>query len=157
MGVLSALPIIAAGNACCCLWVVGGGALSAYLLQQNWPGTITAGDGALVGLMAGIIGAFVQTALSIPIDILMAPFQREMLQRIVDMAGTMPPEISAMVEQYRSQSEQMGPFAIAARGVIGLFLALIAGMIFSTLGGLLGAALFAKRQPPPSPLPPQGG
>ena len=35
MGVLSALPLVAAGNLCCCLWVVSGGAIAAYLLQQN--------------------------------------------------------------------------------------------------------------------------
>ena len=30
MGVLSALPIISLGN-CCCVWVAGGGAVTAYL------------------------------------------------------------------------------------------------------------------------------
>ena len=37
IGVLSALPIVSAGNLCCCLWVLSGGALAAYLLQQNQP------------------------------------------------------------------------------------------------------------------------
>ena len=27
MGVLSALPLVSAGNLCCCLWVIGGGAV----------------------------------------------------------------------------------------------------------------------------------
>ena len=49
IGVLSALPIINIGN-CCCLWVLGGGVLAAYLMQQNHPYPITAADGALVGL-----------------------------------------------------------------------------------------------------------
>ena len=53
IGVLSALPIINIGN-CCCLWVLGGGALAAYLMQQNHPYPITVADGALVGLMAGV-------------------------------------------------------------------------------------------------------
>ena len=35
MGVLSALPLVSAGNICCCLWVVTGGLVAAYLLQQN--------------------------------------------------------------------------------------------------------------------------
>ena len=51
MGVLSALPIIAAGNLCCCLWVVSGGAIAAYLLQQSQATPIEPGDGALVGLL----------------------------------------------------------------------------------------------------------
>ena len=62
MGVLSALPIITAGNVCCCLWVVSGGVVAAYLLQQNQTTPITPGDGALVGLLAGLVGALVQFA-----------------------------------------------------------------------------------------------
>jgi hypothetical protein len=31
MGVLSALPIIAVGNVCCCLWVISGGAIAAIV------------------------------------------------------------------------------------------------------------------------------
>ena len=48
IGVLSALPIINIGN-CCCLWVIGGGVLATYLMQQNHPYPIAAADGALVG------------------------------------------------------------------------------------------------------------
>ena len=35
LGVLSALPIVNIGNACCCLWVIAGGVAAAYLLQNN--------------------------------------------------------------------------------------------------------------------------
>ena len=41
IGVLSTLPIINIGNLCCCRWVISGGALAAYLLQQNQPEPIT--------------------------------------------------------------------------------------------------------------------
>ena len=53
MGVLSVLPFVNLVNACCCGWVLFGGALAAYLMQQNHPAPITAGDGAIVGLLAG--------------------------------------------------------------------------------------------------------
>ncbi len=72
-GVLSALPLIAGGNLCCCLWIVSGGAVAAYVLQQNQSLPIGPGDGALVGLLAGVIGALVYLVLSIPINILVAP------------------------------------------------------------------------------------
>ena len=39
LGVLSALPIISLGNCACCLWVLAGGAMAAYLLLL----TLTAG------------------------------------------------------------------------------------------------------------------
>ena len=44
IGVLSALPIVSAGNLCCCLWVVLGGVVAAYLLQQNQSTPLNVGD-----------------------------------------------------------------------------------------------------------------
>src|SRR5436309_7480234 len=87
MGVLSALPIISAGNLCCCLWVVTGGLVAAYVLQQREPTPITPGDGALVGLMAGIVGAFVGLVISIPVTFLMAPMERQIVQRVLENSG----------------------------------------------------------------------
>src|SRR5436190_17671629 len=87
MGVLSALPIIGAANVCCCLWVVSGGLLAAYLLQQNLLRPITAGDGAIVGLLAGVFGAIIQFVLSIPIGILIGPVERQILERLRELSG----------------------------------------------------------------------
>ncbi len=148
MGVLSALPIVAAGNVCCCLWVVSGGAIAAYLLQQNQPAPISPGDGALVGLLAGIAGAFVQFVVAIPIGILVAPMERAMLQRIIDVAGTMPPEMRDAIDRYALSDAQLGLAFMIARRVVGLMFALFVGAIFSTLGGLLGAMIFRKQTPP---------
>src|SRR5437867_538968 len=103
MGVLSALPIIYLGNVCCCMWVVSGGLVAAFLLQQDQAAPITPADGALVGLLAGLAGAVVHLILSIPIDILMAPMERAMLQRLAEMAGTMPPDIRDMIDRFSSQ------------------------------------------------------
>ena len=50
IGVLSALPVVNLGNCCCCLWVVAGGALAVYLLQQNDPAPVSTADAATVGL-----------------------------------------------------------------------------------------------------------
>ncbi len=56
IGVLSALPIVSVAN-CCCLWIIGGGVLTAYLLQQSQPRPIQPLDGALGGFLAGVLGA----------------------------------------------------------------------------------------------------
>ena len=148
MGVLSALPLVSAGNACCCLWVVGGGALAAYLLQQNQNAPITPGDGALVGLLAGLIGAGVQMVVGIPISLLVAPMERAMLQRIVDAAGSMPPEFRDVVERFSRSDGEFGVAFFVLRHVIGLFIWMFVGAIFSTIGGLLGAVMFKKNLPP---------
>jgi hypothetical protein len=138
VGVLSALPLISAANICCCLWVVSGGVAASYLLQQDRDAPITLGDGALVGLMAGIVGAFVSLVLSIPITIALAPFQQRLIEQLIN-SGTLPPDF---------QDYMSGAVGGTAGLAIGFFFMLIAGIIFGTLGGLLGAAIFRKPQTP---------
>ena len=146
LGVLSALPLISVGNVCCCLWVICGGLLAAYLLQQNQATPITPGDGALVGLLAGLIGAFVQVAVSIPISIVVGPMERAMVQRVLEMAGNMPPEVRDMMERYGGEGRSVA-FVILGR-IFALFVWLCIGAVFSTIGGLLGALIFKKDLPP---------
>jgi len=148
MGVLSALPIVAVGNLCCCLWVISGGVVAAYLFQQNQTTPITPEDGALVGLLAGLLGAFVQLVVAIPIGILVAPIERVMLQRMIEIAGTMPPEMRDAIERYSSADGQGGIALMIVKQVVGLMFFLVVGAIFSTIGGVLGALVF-KKQPPP--------
>ncbi len=146
MGALSALPIVSAGNLCCCLWVVSGGVVAAYLLQQNQSTPVTQGDGALVGLFAGIVGAIVYLILSIPITFLVAPMERAFMQRMVELGGGMPPEFRDFAMTYVGG---------AARLTLGFFLMLCLGAVFSTLGGLVGSMVFRKQAPPEAPIPPQ--
>jgi len=146
MGVLSALPLVSAGNVCCCLWVIIGGVVAAYLLQQNQQTPITPGDGALVGLLAGIVGAAVQVIVSIPLTMLIGPWERAMTARILDMAGNMPPNVRDMMERYGRGDEPMA-WVLIGRIVAFMFWACI-GAVFSTLGGLIGAAIFKKQTPP---------
>ena len=93
IGVLSALPIISVGNLFCCLWIVGGGVIAAYLMQQSHPEAITLQDGAVGGFLAGIVGAFVYVIVAVPVQLLMAPIQRRVAQGILDAARTVPPEL----------------------------------------------------------------
>jgi hypothetical protein len=147
MGVLSALPLVNVFNVCCCGWVICGGLVAAYVLQQNTAVMITPGDGALVGLLAGLMGAFIAVFVSIPIDILVGPMERRFAEQIVDMAGTMPPEMRDFLGRYsRGGAEGFGYFVIGK--IVALMFWLVAGAIFSTIGGALGALLFKKPPPP---------
>jgi hypothetical protein len=146
MGVLSALPLIYVGNACCCLWVIAGGLVAAYVLQQNQAAPISPGDGALVGLLAGLFGAVVQAVVSIPIDLIVGPMQRAVLQRVLDMTGNMPSDMREVLE--RVSREGLSPAWFALRWFIGLVFWLFVGAIFSTVGGVIGAAVFKKNTPP---------
>ena len=148
IGILSSLPLISALNVCCCLWVIAGGAVAAYFFQQNQTMPITPGDGALVGLLAGLLGAFVASLVSIPINILVAPLERAMLQRVIEIAGTMPPEMRDAIERYGNTEAQGGIGLMIIKQVVGLMVYLVVGAVFSTIGGLLGALVFKKPPPP---------
>ena len=146
MGVLSALPIVSAGNICCCLWVVSGGVVAAYVFQQNHPVQMSASDGAIVGLLAGIFGAMIHTVVSIPVDIIVGPMQRALMQRILDMAGNVPSDMRDVFDRFGDR-QMSGAFFVVGHLVGSIFWMCIGG-IFSTLGGLLGSAIFKKQTPP---------
>jgi hypothetical protein len=153
IGVLSALPLVNAGNCCCCLWVVAGGVLATYLRQQNTPFQVPAAEGALVGLMAGAIGGVLGSLLSIPLQMMTGPMQKEMLERILSGNPDVPPEMRDMMERLTT-----GP----AVQVISMIITVVVYTIFGMLGGLLGVAIFKKNAPPQPPpagtievLPPQ--
>jgi hypothetical protein len=153
IGILSALPVISWGN-CCCLWIVSGGALAAYLDQQNDLRPTTIGRGAFNGFLAGIIGALVWLVVSIALDIVLAPIRERLAQELIRIARDMPPDAREALESFGT--------ATAAGYAFNFFLLLCAGGIFSTLGGMLGATFFRNDVPPalggpiePPPFPPQ--
>jgi hypothetical protein len=148
MGVLSALPGVSLGNCCCCAWLVTGGVIAAYVLQSNTPGPVTMGDGALVGLLAGLFGAVVNTIISVPMNILTGPFQQQLIQRFTDAQPDLPDNVRQMVDN-------MGVGALSVVGtVMTFFMMLVLGAVFSSLGGLLGAFFFKKKVAPEPPPPP---
>jgi len=140
IGVLSALPFVGAANLCCCMWVIAGGMVAAYVLQSNTPQAITTGDGALVGLLAGLIGAVVHTVVSLPINLLMGGVTQRILQQIVNSAPDIPDNVRQMIDSMGTSA------AFSVVGVvIGFMFWLFCGAVFATLGGLLGAAFFKKK------------
>lgn len=146
IGVLSALPVINLAN-CCCAWLLFGGGLAAYLVQQGRPDPISVGDGALVGLMAGAIGAVVWTLVSIPLAAVLSPFQTDMVDQVLSNASDMPPEAREFLEGLKT-APVMGAMAI-----VGFFLTLCVTSVFGMIGGLFGALFFRKSAPPPPPPP----
>ena len=136
-GVLSALPIVSIAN-CCCLWLVGGGAVTAYLIQQGQPDPIGLADGSVGGFLAGVFGAIVYAIVSIPAQMLTLPMQQEIAE-ILRGSTDVPPEVVELIEQFSGT----GPIAM----LFGFVVMLSLGMVFSTLGGLLGAVVFRRNRP----------
>jgi hypothetical protein len=147
IGVLSALPVVQLCN-CCCLWVIGGGALAAYLQQQQRPVSLTAWEGARLGLLAGIVGACVWFV----VDSALQPLQIQVVDRFLQNASDMPPEVQAWLETAKEGSTGGKLFEFVAM--------LIFGSALAAVGGVIGAVYFRKDVPPalggpinPPPLP----
>jgi len=118
-------------------------------MQQNHPEPIQIGDGAIAGLLAGLIGTFVWLILSVPIGMAMAPLQSGMSQRMLRDASDIAPEFRALLESLSG-----GP-AIGIGLLFGFIVMLFASTFFGMLGGLFGALLFRKSSPPViPPIPP---
>ena len=145
IGVLSALPLVNAGNCCCCLWVLMGGALAVYLRQQNSPYSVPASEGALTGLLAGLIGGVVAGLLSIPLQAMTSGFQHQILERILSSNPDMPAEARDAMERWATGS---------ALRTVGALINVVVFTVFGMLGGLLGVAVFKKNAPAPPPAPP---
>ena len=155
IGVLSALPIISVGN-CCCLWIVGGGMLTALARAAGHAAIDRPGRGAVLGLMAGIVGAFVWLFAALALDVVIAPLQERMVDEMLRNAQDMPPNAREWLEMVAGRASS------PMRFVVGFAFQLF-GAIFAALGGLLGAMFFRRDVPPalggdpfaPPPLPPQ--
>ena len=142
-GVLAALPYINMLNLVCCALYIGGGVLAAYLyLKDQPPGEKRPyGDGALVGLIAGAIGAVVTTIVGALV--LAAGLGPDMgdpgaaLEQL-DQAGIELPDIVR---------DMMGAGGMSA-AMLGtqLVMNVILFGIFATLGGLVGVAIFHKKE-----------
>jgi hypothetical protein len=119
---------------------MGGGFLAAYLDQQNDTRTTTLGRGARAGLQAGVFGAVVWLIVSLVLDPLLAPIQERVIAGLIRAARDMRPDARGALESIGASS----PLGYAFD-----FLALLfAGAIFSTLGGVIGAAFFRNDVPP---------
>lgn len=154
IGVLSALPIVGVANCCCCLWIVSGGALAAYLEVQQQNRTLTTGEGAAVGALAGVIGAFVWLPIVAVLATVIGPVQEALIEEFLRNARDIPPELRDALENMES-SGSFGQFVFL------FFFQLFIGTIFAAIGGIIGAMYFKKEVPPAlggtwvPPLPPQ--
>ena len=147
LGLLSVIPFVSAVNICCCLWAILGGMLASYLYVKNSPTPATAGDGAILGAIAGLIGAAISLVLGIPISYAMGPTMRNLMLSMLENVDRQQAEM--MRRQFEMAGDALAPVIINA-----LILAVML-FFFSIIGGLIGTALFEKRKgglvPPPPP------
>ena len=145
IGVLSSLPIVRELNWCCCLWVVAGGLLTTYLMQQSQPAPVSTTDGAVQGLIAGLIGGVLASIATYVIFTLAggSAVLQESIREALDQNPNLPPEARDMALRFAS---------VAGVGLF--FVNLVIFPVFSMAGSLLGLAFFRKKTPPAAPPPP---
>jgi hypothetical protein len=150
IGLGSSIPILESANLCCCLWSLVGGAVAAWMLiRRSEVLPITSGDGAMVGLLAGLVGSGTSLVLSVPLRLLM---WSSTVERVRAMADNYPDAAAraTMLQMARLLEESPVLFAL----LVWLLFAVI-GTAAASLGGVIGVAFFEKRKgQPPSP-PPQ--
>lgn len=131
VGLLSAIPFI---NYCCCIWGIGGGALAGFLYIKSSPVPVRPGDGAVIGALAGLIGAVIYLFVGVPIAYFVSG--------------------AAMEEAFARSGMQLpftGPLLFVVSGLLGgLFL-----LVLSVIGGLIAVPIFEKRKGEVPPPPPQ--
>lgn len=136
-GILTGIPFV---NCLCCIWIIGGAMLAAYLLIKDSPVALSAGDGAIVGVFTGIIAAVVQSL----INILLQPFNREFFRKVMERAAEyieeMPPGVEDLLEGGAYETSISMFF-------LGLVISVIVFSAFGALGGILGISLFGKKAP----------
>ena len=91
--------------------------------------------------MAGAIGGVIATVLSLPLQFLVGPYQRQIMERVLANPD-MPAEA-------RDALGRFGAGAGAAMTIVGMMITIVIDVVFGMIGGLLGVALFKKNTPPP--------
>jgi len=137
-GVLSVIPVV---STCCFLWALGGGFLAVFIYLKGAPGPMAPGDGAKLGVRAGVVGAIIYLIIAVPFMLLWG-------------GGA---AMSQAVQQ--SGGSAMGAGMLAG---LGAFIVVVVAVVIigcTALGGLIGAAVLGKGAgaPPPPPPPPPAG
>ncbi|HEY6951776.1 MAG TPA: DUF4199 family protein [Bacteroidota bacterium] len=166
IGLVSGIPVISLVNCCCCAGILGGGVLTYYLYQKEHAEgmvPLESSDALIVGIMAGLVGAFVQAVVHGILMVLFAgvsqDLMRNLFEKLIDrmeQSGSIP---SGTVDQLREQIESSMKESNTMWGLmVNLFTSLIIYPIFSMLGGLLGYGIFKPKKPQqmqPTPTAPQ--
>jgi hypothetical protein len=143
-GVLSGVPIL---SCLCCLWIIGGAVLAVHLTAKDSPRSLKPGDGAIVGMLTGVVAAFVEALVSLPMRAINAEFVKGLMERIAKYAQDMPSGWDSWFERSTAGGPSMAWF------LIGLIISAVLFAAFGALGGIIGVSLFGRK----TAIPPGAG
>lgn len=124
MALLNNIPGVSLINLLCCAGLWSGGVVAGWMYKRQTGRFFSMGEGALMGLIASIIGAIVAT-------IAFATVGQAAVQSAFEQLAQTSPELADL------------DFTAGATTAI-IFFQWILYLIFGVIGGLLGAALFGR-------------
>ena len=139
IGVLSSLPFVNIANMCCCLWVIAGGVLTTYLLQQNTPTPVATTDAALQGLLAGVVGGLICAVVQAVLTSVVGPAILDQVRDRLSSNSEVPPEVRDTIMRFLTGKNII---------LLTLFITVPMYAVFSMAGSFLGLAFFRKKVPP---------
>lgn len=149
LGILSAIPAV---NTCCCIWAIVGGLIAANMYIKASPNPVTPADGAVVGAIAGVVGAVLIIIIGIPLQLIFGAAFASMMGGYMQ---SVDPNQAAQFQEAMAASIGFG------RAILNGLIYSVCAVIFSAVGGLIGVAIFEKRKggpgTPPPPPPAAGG
>jgi len=135
-GVPSIIPLI---STCCFIWAIAGGFLAVFMYVKKSPTPMSPGDGAKLGLMAGVVGAVIYLIVAVPMMLL---------------GGA-----ANIAAQMQNQGGEAAGMAGIAAGLGFAIVFVVAGILIGlgAAGGAIGAAVLGRKGPgagaPPPPPP----
>jgi hypothetical protein len=141
---LSALPFISLG---CCLWLLGGGAVSVAFYQRQVPGTtITPGMGLKLGALAGVIAYVIYGVFYTAIGVLKSNEFRQVIQDSMERAAARnsDPQAQQIAQQFigwLNTPQGAATFLVSTLAVLGVVF-----VVITAAGGALGASMFGPRR-----------
>jgi hypothetical protein len=135
IGFLAGIPFFAWINCACCIGVMAGGVLSVYLYKNELAegSQLTMGDGAVLGLFAGIMGTVVAAIL----ETIFGNVGIDLLYRFSNFLDI--PELNYWLSEIDPKHFAKGIFALK------LVTNLVTFVIFGLVGGILGVSIFNKK------------
>jgi hypothetical protein len=160
-GVLAAVPYLDVVNGCtCCSMVVAAGFFASYLYSRRCREAgveFRPAGGAVVGLIAGAFFAVAVTAVGTFFHATLGNpglrWMLDLLLRLVEQVPDVPADSLDKIEQARAELDEWG-FSVLGL-VLDFLKSVVLGAIFSTIGGLVGGAVFKVERtaaPPTSPV-----
>jgi len=126
-------------NMLCCLGVLSGALVAVWHYTETNELTIKSGDGAVMGILAALIGLVIASVLNFALIKMGIRHDQAMVQFFLNSMGdSMPPE------QYDAMVEQLEMEYTIGLMLKNMAMGAIVYVIFGAIGGLIGAKMFKK-------------